>query len=417
MEKINTPFGNIEYVGDLLSKSYTTTIVYKNENGQPVIVEWIDEINGKDYFIIFKTETEKLQLFFNGIISHFDFIKSAKENKYYNFLGSINASKFNKLKFTSIDSNSLPKETVYFNSKYSLDFDLIAKSFNIKIREEKESVEYFDKLKNYSKNVDSGLFRLHILEGKNVGHGTADTKALGQLLISFEDLYHEIALDYITGVERKVNVKNLHEDISISDMSTTEIYIQEAASFSIYLKSKVDDKIDNKNTTVSDEIFTKIDNILSSTTNKNELQLIKKEYSLNTFKRLVSFTETIMNNHIVVDLEYYNSNSQKQIRNVIKPANAHLINNNIISYSKIEQSTLPFQGKFTNLNTKTGYFVFFTKENREISGYVSNLIKENMISFNFTSLYKVTVTQNIDITLDNKNKIYYTLESCLDTEK
>jgi hypothetical protein len=116
-------------------------------------------------------------------------------------------------------------------------------------------------------------------------------------------------------------------------------------------------------------------------------------------------------------MEYYNSNSQKQIRNVIKPANAHLINNNIISYSKIEQSTLPFEGKFTNLNTKTGYFVFFTKENREISGYVSNLIKENMISFNFTSLYKVTVTQNIDITLDNKNKIYYTLESCLDTEK
>ena len=31
MEKNNTPFGDIQYVGDLLSKSYPTTIIYKND--------------------------------------------------------------------------------------------------------------------------------------------------------------------------------------------------------------------------------------------------------------------------------------------------------------------------------------------------------------------------------------------------
>ena len=202
----------------------------------------------------------------------------------------------------------------------------------------------------------------------------------------------------------------------ISDMASTEIYIPEAASFSIYLKSKVDTIVENKTTTVSDEIFHKIDNLISKSTNKNELENIKIDYSEKTLNKLVSFNETILNNKIVVDLEYYNTNSNIELRNIINPENAHTINNNIESYSKIDESTKPFSGKFTNLNTKTLYFVFLTNEGFEIPGYVSKLISENMISFNFTSLYNISVTQITDSTLNYKNKINYILESCLESK-
>lgn len=418
MEKINTPFGFLDYVGDLLSNSYPTTVIYTNTNHQPIVIEWLDEdINGNDIFIMYQSYVENLMQFCNGAISHFELINQAVEKNYFEFAGSINENKFKKIKFNQIDKSSLPNELNYFDSSYSLDFEIIAKVFNIQIRNNKNKEDYFQILKKRSKDVNAGLFRLHILEGKKIGHGTADTKVLGQLLTSFEDLYHEIALDYITGVDRKINAKNINEDVLISDMASTEIYILEAASFSIYLKSKVDTIIENKTSTVSDEIFHKIDKLISQSTNKNELENIKNDYSEKTLNKLISFNEIILNNKIVVDLEYYNTYSDIELRNIINPADAHSINNNIESYSKISQSTLLFTGKFTNLNTKTLYFVFLSNEGFEISGYVFKLISENMISFNFTSLYNINVTQITDSTLNYKNKVNYILESCLENNQ
>ena len=40
---INSPFGKLENIGNLLSLIYPSTIVFSNENREPVIVEWIDE--------------------------------------------------------------------------------------------------------------------------------------------------------------------------------------------------------------------------------------------------------------------------------------------------------------------------------------------------------------------------------------
>jgi hypothetical protein len=420
METIKTPFGHLSYVGDLLSNTYPTTIVYKDNNNHPFIVEWLDEDdNCEDVFIIFQVEVEKLKLFCDGIISHLDFIKNVVGKKYFQFKGSINSTKFERINYNNIYKSSLPKDIVYFNSNYSLDYELIAEVFNIKTLDTKAREKYFETLKEKSENSDLGLFRLHILEGKNIGHGTADTRILGELLVSFENLYHEVALDYIRGVERNPKVKNLPEDVLISEMSSTEVYIQEAASFSIYLKSKVDVDVNNKpnKETVSDKIFRKIDKVLSASTKIKDLDAIKNEYSTDVFQSLVGFTETVLDNKVVVDLDYYNSNTKTELRNIMKPADAHTINNNVVSYSKINKITLPFKGKFLMLNTKTGYFVFETIERTEIAGYVDTLIRDNMVSYNFTNQYNVTVNQKSYETLNNKNKITYTLESCLEVKK
>ena len=61
MEKINTPFGFLDYVGDLLSKSYPTTVIYTNTNHQPIVIEWLDEDkNGNDMFIMYQSDVENL---------------------------------------------------------------------------------------------------------------------------------------------------------------------------------------------------------------------------------------------------------------------------------------------------------------------------------------------------------------------
>lgn len=416
MEKIkDTPFGELSFVGDLLSKSYPTTMIYKTDNHEPIIVEWLDEDDdGNDMFIIFQTSIDNLRLFYKGVISHIELIKSAEKNIYFDFIGSINDTQFNRVKFRNIDKTSLPKASVYFDSEHSEDFKLIAETFGIEFSNSEKNEKYFEELKKHSENVDTGLFRLHILEGGKIGHGTADTKALGQLLLGFENLYHEVALDVIRGVDRNPKVKNLPEEILISDMASTEVYIQEAASFSIYLKSKVDTALNvEQKDSVSDEIFTKIDNVISSTINKNDLNNITTQYSEEVFESLADFTKTIFENKIIVDLDYYNSNSNRELRQIMKPADAHTINNNITSYSRINESTVRFTGQFLMLNTKTGYFQFLSNERKEISGYVSSLIMDNMISFNFTSIYNVSVTQRVYETLDTKGRITYVLESCL----
>jgi hypothetical protein len=414
MDKINTPFGLIDYVGDLLSKSYPTTVIFINIDQQPIIVEWLDEdVDGNDVFIIFKTDVENLKQFCNGIISHIELINNAVGKKYYQFAGSINGSKFKKINYNKIDKKALPKQTVYFDYSYSNDYQDIAKVFDLELVSNANKEDYFNVLKDNCIKIKSGLFRLHLHKGKNVGYGTADTKVLGQILLGFENLYHDVALDVIRGVDRNAKTKNLPDDVSINEMSSTEVFLQEAASYSVYIKSKVDTKYENENITVSEEIFGKINEVISFSTKINDLQEIKNKFSSDVFQSLAVFTETILDNKVILDLEYFNPISNTEIRQIMKPSDAHNINNNIVSYSNITSGTMPFKGQFVMLNTKTGYFVFKTKEEQEIAGYVDELIKDSMIKFNFTSSYQITVNQNTYETLNNKNKITYSLDSCL----
>lgn len=414
---IATPFGNLEYLGDLLSNAYPTTLLFYNEFNQPFIVEWIDvDDEDNDIYYLYKSSIQNLGDFIKGIISHIELINLADKKKFYEFYNSIFETEFVQIEFANLDRSSLPNDTSYFPKELSTDFKLIADFFKIELISIKEKITYFDKLKNYSKDVETGLFRMHINEGTNIGHGTADTKVLGQLLINFENLYHEMAIDVIRGTERKAKINNLQNNVSISKMSSTEVVIKEAASFSIYLKSKTDStSISSGYEFVSDEIFDKINAIISDSSDKKKLELIKSSYSSSVFKSLVDFSETILENKIVVDLDYFNSNSNQKFSQVIKPSEAQNIQNNIISSSVGTENKLSYSGQFIMINTKTGYFVFFTKEKLEISGYVSNLIREGMITFNFKNTYNVTIQQNTISELNsNKFKFKNTLESCLE---
>lgn len=416
MEKINSPFGKLTYLGDLLSTFYPSTVLYHNEYNNPVIVEWLDEDEDleKDLYIIYRTTVDALEQFVKGIISHLDLIKSTDKSEYYKFSGSIVDAIFEKIPYSKIDKTCLPNEISYFNDKLSSDYLSISNFFDINFSSKTEKDDYFKVLEGFSKKSDTGLLRLHLNEGENIAHGTVDTIVLGKLLLGFEDLYHETALDVIKGSDRKPLLKRLPEDISIVEMTSTEVYIQEAASFSIYLKSKIDTESESQEYKyVSDEIFSNINDIICLSSDKHKLESIKSSFNPKVFDSLSNFSEIILDNKVTLDIEYFNSKSDKKLTQSIKPSTAHNIHNNIISFTKEENTTIKLNGRFTMLNTKTGYFVFHSVGKGEISGYVSELIKDNMFTFNFKDKYDVVILQNKITRLKYDNlKISNTLESC-----
>lgn len=411
---IHSPFGKLTYVGDLLSAFYPTTVVYHNEHNEPVIAEWLDENESGDLHIIYKTTVVLLDQFLKGIISHLKLIHSS-ESKYYTFYNSIFDANLQPITYLKIDKNSLPKENAYFNEKYSSDYRIIADFFKIEFKSDLEKDEYFKVLESHSQNSNTGLLRLHLNEGVNIGHGTVNTKVLGELLIGFENLYNETAIDVIRGKERHYLTKNISDNISFSEMASTEVYIQEAASYSIYLKSKTDTNSQSEGYEfVSDEIFSTINEVICSASNKNDLESIKLSFNPKVFDSLANFSEIILENKITLDLDYFNSKSDTKISQIIKPSQAHTIHNNIISSSIERNDRIELKGQFTMLNTKTGYFVFLSNEKMEIAGYVSDLIKESMFSYNFRNKYDIVIQQNIIQRLkNNKSKVSNTLESCL----
>lgn len=415
--KIGSPFGKLNYIGDMLSIAYPTTIVYENDRGLPVIVEWLDENDKGDLHLIYESNISRLTEFINGLISHLELIKSAERRQYYIFHGDIENAQFERRKYKHIDQKSLPKPVSYFKPELSSDYESISRFFNVKISDQQENAEYFNVLKNHSKEQHSGLLRLHLNEGDKVGHGNVDTRALGRILMGFENLYHEVALDVIRGSDRNFKVNNLPEGISISDMSSTEAVIQEAASFSIYLRPKTDTESNSeKYEYIGDEIFTNVTDVISLASSKKNLESIKQEYSSDVFGSLIAFSNVIIENKVVLDMDYFNFRSNAKSRQVIKPSEAHTIHNNV-STSVIERhDKLDSEGKFTMLNTKTGYFYFRSKEGREFSGYVSHLLREGMKMFNFQDTYAVVISQYSYQRIYSKYvSVRQVLESCTKT--
>lgn len=109
---IETPFGLIDFVG-VLAEHYTT-IVFKNEENYPVVVEWLDIINGEDFFIIFNTTAENINKYCDRSISHLDLIKSGE--KYFEYGGEMN--NFKEIIYDNIDKKSLPRDNVYFENDF-----------------------------------------------------------------------------------------------------------------------------------------------------------------------------------------------------------------------------------------------------------------------------------------------------------
>lgn len=134
MDKIiKSPFGDIKFVGVLLTQEFPSTAVFSNDNDEPIIVEWIDlDENNNDIFYIYKTNVNNLTEFVKKDLSHLDLIHGAQWLEYYTFQNSIfDNAKFEKIDFANLNHDALPVWNCYFESYYSPDVKEVIDYFKI----------------------------------------------------------------------------------------------------------------------------------------------------------------------------------------------------------------------------------------------------------------------------------------------
>lgn len=414
-------YGEIHYVGDLLSKYYPTTVVYRDENNSPVIREWIDENDdGHDIFLLYKVSIDTLSIYLNGIIDHLELLKSAEDGTYCEYLNEVSMVPERVCVFDQIDKSALPRKDSFFNIEDSVDFSEIQSEFSILTLERELNVRSMDSVSQEFPDIN-GFFRLHINEGNNVGFGTIDTKVLGELLISFEDLYFATAQSVFSrnGIADRLSID---DHMAFLNSSKTEVFIQERASYSLYLKAKhayrySSEGNDSHYQFVTDEIFDRLNTLMLKSRDTESLSEIHTSYSSKVFKSLKQFAETVLANRLVVDFDYYNSSSDFNFEETLIPRDAHGIFTSVGNDKLVSTEEFSLIGSFSKLNTATGHFRFSSLNDQYFSGYVGSELFESMRQLNFNTNYNVRIERTKITLLGSVRDSYYsTMLSCTPVE-
>jgi len=402
-------FTDLFCVGALLFKEYPSTLVYADKNKIPHIVEWVDldkETNANRYFI-YKTSYDDLKKYIDHSISHFELILNATGGAVVFFDGSIeDASNFNILSIENIQSDYLPSPKSYFNYEDSEDIGEIIQYFNLSNYQVSEKIITTitkDKIVEYhAEKQKTELFRLHLNTGKYVAHGRAQTDILGGTLISFEGLYHEIANDHLKGKDRTKKITTKQDKIDYAATANTEVVLNEAASFSIYIRPKSTQTQINNNSEINgsiiaagEQIFHDVIDVINNTISSDLIEKVKNKYNHTVFVKLHEFAEHVKKYDLNVNLDYYSPISNNRWEDRIDIINADKIITTLDNTLVFEDDKFDIIGKFTAINCKTRYCTFNSNEDEEYSGYIDDLLKETIPTFNFVDLYTLTIERKL----------------------
>lgn len=124
-----------EFVGVLMFPEYPSTMVYANQNENPLIKEWVDcsDDNKIDRYFYYNTTASCLKLFIEGEISHLELIKSATEG-FVMLEDEEDGQRLGMLKFIGVDKipkNYLPHPDCQFSQSDCQDLHKIIKYFKI----------------------------------------------------------------------------------------------------------------------------------------------------------------------------------------------------------------------------------------------------------------------------------------------
>lgn len=393
---INTDtYGYIEYVGDLLSKFYPSTVIYSDANNVPIIVEWLDENDsGDDILISYKVSVDALSDYLNGLLDHLELVKLAEGGAYCVYINEISNSPSEVLGFENLDKSTLPESDSFFKVEDSVNYNEIRSRFSISSLETLNDGLSLDQVSDSHPEIN-GFFRLHVNESSRVGFGTIDTKVLGELLLSFEDLYHSTASDVFTKNNRGENLST-DDHMAFLNSTKTEVFIQEAASYSLYIKAKhayrySDDGNNSDYQFITDEIFDKLNTLILKSRDVASLKEIHSSYDSKVFKSLKGFAETVMSNRLVVDFDYHNSGSNFNFGDRIIPRDAHDIFMSVGNNKVVDKEEFEVQGIFSKLNTDTGHFRFTSDRDLSFSGYIGLRLYDSIRSLNFNTRYEVRI--------------------------
>ncbi|MEI9943987.1 MAG: hypothetical protein WDN26_07155 [Chitinophagaceae bacterium] len=419
IETLHTPFSELKEVGVLLFSYYPTTIVYVDQNNNPIIKEWVDctSDNSTDRHFYFKTSKGFLKQFLVGEISHLDLINYSLDGLVFfqDSTGNL-LSPFSVVSVKEIPLSYKPTPAFKFDKIDGVDTDAIFKYFNLDEIETKKPTLAI--VKNISQTSNSEILYVHINRGKGVSHGSINTEVFGKTLVNFDRFYKSIALDTILTTNRG----EIHLDAEVNKkyLPFTETVVDHhriAASFGFLIKPIVT-QASLFEQTQSEIIATRVFELINRSKVKETLKdeyMLHSGYTINSYRQ---FLDGIVKCHLNIDLNWFNPVNRKEIGDNLSYIDANRIVYEIDSLSKIDNKEFKAKGKFRAVNCDTAHFTFVTLNEDQYTGYFDKLVKDLIEDINFIDIYEILISRKIITEATKKDdKIVDTIMSYyIDTE-
>lgn len=402
---IITPKLNIDidqYLGVLLFHEFPMTSVLTDNNGNPIIKEWIDASNdGKtDRYFYYKTSKQLLKQFIERKLSHQELIDNSLDGLlYFQDVNDVKALSNFIISVIQLPPKYKPTANYFMSEEDWVDTAEIFRHFELDEYNEEEKQEEVaeEKFKIISIQKKSETLNLHLLKGKGIGEGTIEPKILGRTLLGLDSFYEEAAIDSVMGNERgSVSPTNKEK---IMPLYSWEVYEQIRASYSVLIRPRGSNyEIDGKTsfTNIVKKIFDLLQNSKTLDSLKNEFPK-HSSYTLNSFSE---FVKNIYELELNLDINWFNPENKAELKEHITFKVANDIINNIEQLGTLTQEEIKKNGKFREINLNTGHFIFESTNEEEFKGYFSKDRMEAIPTIDFIHVYQIVILRKNTIESD-----------------
>lgn len=401
------PFINIKEVGVLLFSYYPTTIIYADENNNPIIKEWVDcsDDNKIDRFFYYRSSKVLLKQFIEGEISHLELINSSLDN-YVIFQDQSEEVSYQPslLSLKDLPQKYKPASTFMFDSRDGVETGVVIEFF--KLDEIEPKVVALEKAKNISVSSSNETYYIRIKKGKGVGLGTINTDVFGKTLLNLNKLYKNVALDYLLGSNRGDIDIDAKKNEDYAPYTETIIYADRiAASYGFLVRPVVLPQTNLfNNQTETQQIAIKTFNLIGKSADMDSFKeeyMLHSGYTINSYRQ---FLEIILKEKLDMDLNWFNPFNNDEINDTIDYHKASKIINDIESLSTTSSNEFKAIGKFRAVNCDTRHYSFFTLNEQPYTGYFDKLLKEGLVKINFIDIYEITISRKILVEVDKKGE-------------
>ena len=197
-------------------------------------------------------------------------------------------------------------------------------------------------------------------------------------------------------------------------LCSTEIYLNEAASYSIYIRP-VNSQTDLfEGSTNTAKVAKLLNRVFAASTNTEDLKLTLNSFSNSVIKSYLMFLDEVITSDIELDISWYNPSNHEGFKNCLTPHFAKTVKEEYSKFSSSFNQNLVLKGRFNRLHTDTGYFSFISTDQESFTGYFEKLVRESMSEKDFINQYEIQLLQKTTKEIGKtENTVENTLTSCI----
>lgn len=379
-------------IGTILFAEFPTTTLYFDTNNNLVIKEWADcsDDGRTDRYFYYKTSKEDVARFLNNHLTHLDLIRNSSDGLVYFQDDSVNdVSDFTIVSSNKIPKSYLPSTNFVLRREDIVDFSKIDQILDLNNID--TNINLSNTVEEFAKHKKSEIYNLHIKKGNGVGFGTIKTETLGKTLIKFENLYENVALDVLIGIDRGTVDSKSKQNKHKLYYTQTEVVGNLAASYSLLIRPFQSDISLFEELSSSEKIANETFALLNNSVELDKLksEYVKhSEYTISAFKGLL---KEIYSLELDIDILWVSDKKELKYRQRINYNLANKIANDIETLNKTTNDNLKKKGKFRAINCDTGHFTFISNDGEQFTGYFDKQIKEGSEQIVFTKIYEIVI--------------------------